>query len=937
MDEPDPKFTTYKQRNPVGSYCKTFMVPGGWKGKRIILHLAGASSGTFVWVNGQKIGYSQDSRLPAEFDITHALVQGENLLAVETYKYCDGSYLEDQDYWRLSGLFRDVFIRAVPAVTLWDVYAQPVVNLQNETGSLILHYSAANFTRKEKDGYTLSASVYTPQGKELKTKEFKISPIPSGFNKEVSLEALNLENVQLWYTENPLQYLVLLELKQKGKTIEAYKLPVAFRKIEVVGNAILLNGRRLKVRGVNRHEFSPDQGWTISKEEMIRDLELMQQAHVNFVRNAHYPNDPRWYELCDRYGIMVMDEANVESHGLSYHKRVLPGDSPDWEDACVDRMKRMVIRSRQFPCITMWSLGNEAGYGNTFKKMREVALASDPERRLIQYADMNRVADMDSQTYPTIAWLKQHLQGKAVRKGERGESSNEEQHGKYPSGRPFLMNEYAHAMGNSLGNFNDYWQLIYENDMLAGGFVWDWVDQALWKNRNSPQEGFLYGGDFGDFPTDKNFCINGLIGADRFPHPHYYELKKVYQPVAFKLVGKSPWVLEVTNHQLSGNLSDYDFRYILLENGNPFSEANLAPADVAPLSEMRINLPDISCDTAKEYFLTVQLLYRKDNLWAKRGDVFAWEQFQLTSPVRADKQKSAMAGQNIKLQTMETAESFAVSGDGFSVKLNKSTGMISEYQKNEKVLIEGVHFNFWRALTDNDKGWKVDKKMGIWEGEAENYQLLSVRLNESAGDVQEVNSRYLFKATKAELELQTLIYQDGTVGLDYRISIPEQVPDVPRIGLQFTINPDFNDIEWYGRGPHENYVDRQTGAAIGIYRSTIGDFTTPYVRPQENANRCDIRWMKFMNAGNQALCFEATGSRVFSASAWPYSREMITGANHNFELKNDKKITVNIDAAQMGVGGDNSWGLPVNDSYLLRPGVYRNSFIIKFGSLSSSL
>lgn len=927
MDEPDPRYTTFRHRNPVGSYCRTFTVPREWEGKRIILHLAGASSGTYVWVNGQKIGYSQDSRLPAEFDITEALVSDENFLAIETYKYCDGSYLEDQDYWRLSGLYRDVFIRAVPSVSLWDIYAQPLVNMKDNTGSIKLFYSAVNFSGSEKSGFTVSASIFSPHGKELKKQEFKISPVGKGFNREISLEAIALNKVELWFTENPVQYRVFVELKQKGKTIEAHRLPVAFRKIEIEGSTLLLNGKKLKVRGVNRHEFSPDQGWAISKDEMIRDLELMKQAHVNFVRNAHYPNDPRWYELCSQYGMMVMDEANVESHGLSYHKRVLPGDKPEWEAACTDRMKRMVIRSRQFPCVTIWSFGNEAGYGNTFLKMREVTLAADPEQRLIQYADMNRAADMDSQTYPTIAWLKQHIQGKAVRKGERGESTNEEQHGKYPSGRPFLMNEYAHAMGNSLGNFNDYWQLIYENDMLAGGFVWDWVDQALWKNRNNHAEGFLYGGDFGDFPTDKNFCMNGLVGADRIPHPHYFELKKVYQPVAFKLTETNPVVVEVTNYQLAGNLMEYDIRYIIHEDGLKSSEGIIGPLDVAPLLKRTISLPDLVCDRSKESFITIQLLYRKDNLWAKRGDVFAWEQFQLGNPTSTKSQD--LKQDFLKLKSVEAPDYYEINGTGFSVKISKSTGMISEYKADGVKLIESLRFNFWRALTDNDKGWKVDTKMGVWENEGENFQLLSLQVKDT-GNVIEVLSGYLFKTTKSGLEMRTRIYSDGSVGMHYRFSIPEKVPDVPRVGLQFTLNNKFRDIEWYGRGPHENYMDRKTGAAMGIYQSALNNFITPYVRPQENANRCDIRWIKLTGSDKQILRFEAAGSHPFSASAWPYSQKAMTLANHNFALVKENIVTLNIDCAQMGVGGDNSWGLPVNDPYLIKPGVYTADFMIRF-------
>ena len=828
----------------------------------------------------------------------------------------------------MSGLFRDVFVRAVPKVSLWDIYAQPTVNLPEKTGNITLHYSAVNFTEKVKSGFTVSTTLISPQGKELKKQEFKLGSLPKGFNQEISLEAIKLNDIQLWYTEKPLQYLVTVELKQDGKTVEAYRLPVAFRKIEVAGSTLLLNGKKLKIRGVNRHEFSPNQGWTISKDEMIQDIEMMKQAHVNFVRNSHYPNDPRWYELCDKYGMMVIDEANVESHGLSYHKRELPGDKPEWEAACTDRMKRMVIRDRQFPCVTMWSLGNEAGYGNTFLKMREIARVNDTEKRLIQYADMNRAADIDSQTYPTVEWLKQHLQGKATRKGEHGESTNEEQHGKYPSGKPFMMNEYSHAMGNSLGNFNDYWQLIYENDMLVGGFVWDWQDKVLWKNRNNHSEGFLYGGDFGDYPTDKVFCINGLVSADRIPHPHFFEFKKVYQPISLKLVAKNPIRIDIINRQLETNLSDYDFKYILQENGRKVSEGALKPLEIEPLAKKQITLPTIAYDSTKECLITLQLIQKEDNLWSKRGDVFAWEQFQLSKSVTL--KKSISAKSESKPTLVDNSNYYQLSGENFSVKFSKSTGLISEYKTGDETWINGeTDFNFWRTLTDPDRGWKVNQKMGIWEHEGERFKLLNLQLKEAENKAISIQSQYQFEGTKSELNMQYLVFADGTIDIDYRLSIPDQTPNVPRIGLQFSLNNKFQEIEWYGRGPQENYLDRKTGAAVGLYQTTLDNFVTPYVRPQENANRCDIRWIKFSSHDKKSLSFETAGNELFSASAWPYSPQNLKQATHNAELIKNDFITVNIDCAQMGVGGDNSWGLPVNDSYLLKPGVYHYHFMIK--------
>ena len=927
MDEPNHKYTTFKQRNPVGSFCRTFLLPEEWgNDKEIILHLAGAGPAAFIWINGEKVGYTQDPRLPAEFSINKYLKKGENLLAIEVYKYCDGSYLEDQDFWRLSGIFRDVFIRAVPKISLWDIYAQPELDLSSHKGKINLHYTPANFTEKRDSDYKINISVFSPLGKKLVNKNFKIKDFAPGFGKESKLPAIELDTVQLWYDESPIQYKVLVELSKKGKTIEAYKLPVAFRKIEVDGNKILLNGKKFKIRGVNRHEFSPDQGWVISKEEMIKDLELMKRGNVNFIRNAHYPNDPRWYELCDQYGIMIMDEPNIESHGLSYLRKVLPADLPEWSKACIDRMQRMVIRDRQYPCVTMWSLGNEAGYGNAFVEMRKITHRYDPELRLIQYADMNRVADIDSQTYPTADWLRQHLKGKAVRKGERGESTSIEQHGKYPSGKPFLLSEYAHAQGNSLGDLIDYWELIYKHDMLIGGFIWDWVDQALWKDPSNPSAGYLYGGDFGDFPNDKNGCIDGLISADRIPHPHYYEMQKVYQPVAFRLIDSQPLTIDVTNRLLTTDLNKYDFKYQIQENGKITSEGILPEISVSPCSSRKITLPDhIRYDLKKENFLKISMQLREPEIWAKEGFTVAWEQFKLNDIKPSITLAMPKASNPAILYESDTL--YTIKGDFFEVKFNRKNGMLSSYSINNKELIKvPVRFNFRRALTDNDRGWKVGEKMKIWQDAGLCYTVQQFQIISSDKDKTVIKGEYTFTDSKATATIEHSIFANGTIEIDYNISIPQDLPNIPRIGLQFEIEKELQNIDWYGRGPHENYIDRESGAAIGIYQTTLAQWTTPYVRPQENSNRGGIRWLRF-SQGTHQLQFSAVGE-PFCASAWPYTISTLEQTTHDFELKMHNNIIVDIDCNQMGVGGDGSWGLPVLQKYQIKPGKYQYKFII---------
>ena len=927
MDVPDSSYTTFKQRNPVGSFIKRFSISDGWLDKQIIIHFAGISSAAFVWVNGKKVGYTQGSRLPAEFDITKHIQKGENYLAVEVYKYCDGSYLEDQDFWRLSGIYRDVFIRAVPKTTLWDVYAQPAVDLSNNQGNISLHYSTANFSRKNSKNYSLEVTVISPEGNTLiDRKLFKLDKITGGFADEIVLPDIVLDKVDLWYTERPRIYQALVALKQKGKLIEAYRLPVAFRKIEVSGKVLLFNGKPLKIRGVNRHEFSADQGWVVPKEQMLAELKLMKQGNINFVRTSHYPNDPRWYELCNEFGMLVLDEANIETHGLSYHKRVLPGDKPEWIGASVDRMKRMVIRDRQHPSVIMWSFGNEAGFGNAFVEMRKSTLANDPEQRVIQYADMNLVGDVDSQTYPPISWMKQHLEGKAKRKGERGEETFEHQHGKYPSGRPFIMNEYAHAMGNSLGNFKDYWELIYEEDIFAGGFIWDWIDQALWQDADNDQSGFVYGGDFKDQPNDDNFCVNGIIGADLLPHPHYYEMQKVYQPVYFRLKSRSPLTLEVTNHQLSGNTKEYDLSYTIHENGEVSGIKKLPTLSLDPLQTSTLKIEDLNIDNQKEVFLTIKLSLKESCNWAEKGHVVAWEQFNLSEP---QEEAINMTSTFQKVSVEETASHYDISGNGFDLKIGKKTGLITSLEYDDMPVIQGaMRFNFWRVTTDNDEGWKADKKLAIWKNEGASFELENINMKRNADNTLNIYCEYRFKQTNTLASINYLINAYGKIGIDVDLVVPEQAPNIPRIGLQFEVNDALQGISWYGRGPHENYIDRFSSAAVGLYESTVAEWITPYVRPQENGNRTGVRWIRFYKDDKFGVLVSAN-KKPLSVNAWPYTQQMLENTAHDFELPKHKNIIVNIDHAQMGVGGDNSWGLPVMEQYQLKPGVYSYGFTIQ--------
>ena len=733
--------------------------------------------------------------------------------------------------------------------------------------------------------------------------------------------------MKLWFHETPIQYSVLVEVKHKTKTIEAYNLPIGFRKIETSGNQILFNGIPLKIKGVNRHEFSPDQGYVVSKQQMIEELKLMKQGNINFVRTSHYPNDPRWYELCNTYGMMVLDEVNVESHGLSYHKKVLPGDKPEWAYGCIDRMKRMVIRDRQHPSVVMWSLGNEAGFGNAFLKMRETTLENDPEKRLIQYADMNLAADVDSQTYPTIDWLLTHVKGNATRKGEQGQISHEHQHGKYPSGKPFLMNEYSHAMGNSLGNFSDYWNVIYEHDVLAGGFIWDWIDQSLYKNPLLPNDGFAYGGDYGDFPNDANFCINGIIGSDLKPHPHYMEMQKVYQPITFKLIKKEPLTIEIHNRNLTTNTDRYLFKYQIIENGILVKEKLLNSLYINPQGKKTFTLNTSNLNLNKESFVTFSFENKKETKWSSKNFIVAWEQFKISNGKTDFKTKKPKTNKELNLK--ETNTDYIITSENFKSSISKSTGLLSSLSYSDMEIIKDkTQFNFYRALTDNDKGWKVHKKMAVWKKEAKNYTLTKSKITKNKNGTISIKSMYLFNATKSTASVIQNIHANGKIEIDFGINIPKDAANLPRLGMQFELNNQLKTIKWYGRGPHENYIDRKTSAAIGTYTSTIDNWITPYVKPQENGTRTDIRWIQIKNK-TTGVQFSSESNSPFSATISPYTQEMLEETTHNSQLKKHKNSVLQIDHKLMGVGGDNSWGLPVLDKYQITSGKYHYKFTIK--------
>ena len=938
MGEPPKTFTTFSQRNPVGSYRRTFTVPAKWQNRRVILHFGGVSSAYSVWVNGVRSGYAEDARLPSEFDVTTLVKSGENLLAVEVYKYSDGSYLEDQDFWRLSGIFRDVFVYSTPSTALWDCYGHAELDVAFADATLTAQVTLRTAQDAPADGVALSLELRDPFG----------TPVPlTGSNHELSLPALTtgltavtvgpftVKAPTKWSCETPNLYTLLYVLKQKDRVIDVRKTQLGFRKVGFLNGELAVNGNTIKIKGVNRHEFDPAAGYVQNRALIEQDIRLMKQANFNFVRTAHYPCDPRFYEACDRLGLYVMDEANVESHGLSYHKKVLPGDLLEWRAPTVARGERMALRDRGHASVVMWSLGNESGYGSAFPAMSAAIRAADPEKRLIQYADMNIAGDMDSQTYPTPDWLKQHLQGKAVRKGEHDERALVEQHGAYPSGKPFLMNEYCHAMGNSLGNFQEYWDLIEVNPMLIGGFIWDWVDQGLWKTQPDGTRILSYGGDHGDQPNNGNFCINGLVGPERNPHPHYWQAAKTQQPLRISK-GSAPGTILVSNRHEVLNADIYDLQWELLRDGAPlrFGETSSVKVPAGTSRELSLHIGELppsgkpACDS-----LVVSFVLKENTAWADKGHVVARDQIMLNEcpPPTAPAVSDTVAHQ--KLTASQSGRDIRITGADCAFTFSGITGCLTSWQaKGHERLAAPLAFNFWRVPTDNDEGFKLHEKSKVWKDAAARATLTSLTPNPAKPG--EVTAEFALAAGASTARLTAMCYADGRIDLAATVTLKpsadnKPLPIVPKIGLQIVLANSYETVHWFGKGPYENYWDRQDAAWLGLHKLPVRDFATSYVRPQENANRCGVRWIRFTRKDGSGVCATADGQPLM-VSAWPYTQADLTATKHAAELPCRELLTVNFDLLQMGVGGDNSWGLPVHTPYTIPgSGTYTWRFVLE--------
>lgn len=907
MSEPPKEFTAYKERNPVGQYRRTFTVPADWQGRQTFLVFDGVNSAYYVWLNGKMVGYSEDSRLPGEFNVTPYLQPGDNLLAVEVYRWCDGSYLEDQDFWRLSGIFRDVTLVARTPVHLRDFYARPVLDAEYRDATLKLKLKVRNAARDDR-----AVAIETRLLDDRRAAVFKpiVTNATVPAQGEVSLDVTQaVASPKKWSAEEPNLYTLLLTLKDaSGQVLETVPCAIGFRSSEIKNGQLLFNGRPLVIKGVNRHEVDPDRGQVVTREGMLQDIKLMKQNNFNAVRTCHYPNVPEWYALCDRYGLYVLDEANIESHayGANEAQRISTGE--DFTDATVDRVRRTIERDKNHPCVFIFSLGNEAGVGRNPAAARDWAKSHYPEW-IITYEPGDSVhSDVFCPMYTPPnelipAW---------------------EKHGR---GRPMFLIEYAHSMGNSTGNFQTYWDVIEANRWMHGGFIWDWADQAIRKKAADGKTYFAYGGDYGDFPNDDNSCDDGLVLPDRTPDPALAEVKKVQQYIKVEPVDLSAGRLRVRNKYLFRDLSGIRGAWELEENGVVIQRGTLPQLAIAAgqSQEIRLSIKQPKLAAGAEYYLKVAFTLAADTLWAAKGHVAAWDQFQMPYQAPAAPARDVSAMPALKLS--ESADAFTLTGAEFTARIGKRSGALESYEVKGKQLIAApLAPNFWRAPTDNDRGNDMAKRQGVWRDAGQKRMVKEVKAEQVNPQTVRVTTVAGLPAGNSTVRHVYTIYGNGEIEVEQEVTASNGLPDLPRVGMQMHIPGEFRTVSWYGRGPQENYWDRNSGAAVGRYVEQVDNFPFPYVKPGETGNRTDVRWVTFTNRAGFGL--KATGMPLLSIGAWPFHPEELERHRHPSEFVPSQDVTVNLDYRQMGVGGDNSWGALQHPEYRLPAKTYRYSFRI---------
>ena len=936
MGEPKVDYTTYKERNPVGQYRRSFQLPAGWEARgQTLLRFEGVMSAFYVWINGERVGYSQGSMEPSEFNITNYLHAGENQIALEVYRYSDGSYLEDQDFWRFGGIHRSIHLLHTPDIRIRD-YAVRTLPVSTDYQDFILQIDPqfSVYRGMTGKGTTLQGVLKDASGREIATLKGDVEDIldlehkagrmnewyPQRGPRKLGRMSATIKSPKRWTAETPYLYkLHLTLLTAEGEVIEQVEQSVGFRSVEIRNGQLLVNGAPVRFRGVNRHEHDPRTARVMSEERMLQDILLMKQANINAVRTSHYPNVSRWYELCDSLGLYVMDEADIEEHGL----RGTLASTPDWHAAFLDRAVRMAERDKNHPSIVMWSMGNESGYGPNFAAISAWLHDFDPTRPVHYEGAQGAGGEPDPKTVDVISRfytrVKQEYLNPGIAEGEdkeRAENARWERlleiAERTNDNRPVMTSEYAHSMGNALGNFKEYWDEIYSNPRMLGGFIWDWVDQGIYKTLPDGRIMVAYGGDFGDKPNLKAFCFNGLLMSDRETTPKYWEVKKVYSPVELRVESGE---LRVTNRNHHTDLSQYRCLWTLSIDGKQKDQGEITLPEVAPGESETIPLPvsiagkKASAKATSDLRLTISFILKRDALWAKAGHEVAWEQFCI--------QEGALLSSKLenrgRLKVRADEEHLSISGSGFSIQWEKNaTGSLTSLTYHGKeMLAHPADFPLqpvtqaFRAPTDNDKSFGnwLAKDWSLHQMDNPRISLDSFKheVREDGAVIVRVQTRNRYKEGMIVTKFLYTILSDGTIDLKTTFQPQGILPELPRLGIAFCLSSDYNTFIWQGRGPQDNYPDRKTSAAVGLWKRSVADQYVHYPRPQDSGNKEEVCRLMLTDRHGKGIRVDAVED-VFSASALHYTAQDLYKETHDCNLKPRPEVILSLDAAVLGLG-----------------------------------
>ncbi|MEL7530261.1 MAG: glycoside hydrolase family 2 TIM barrel-domain containing protein [Bacteroidota bacterium] len=911
------------EENEVGLYKRNFNVPQEWADMEVILHFGGISSAAYVWVNGQKVGYSQGSRLPAEFDITPFVKTGTNHLAVQVIRWSDGTYLEDQDHWRLSGIHREVYLKAVPKVHLSDFAVRTRLDENYQNATLEIRPEILNFANADLNGFKVSAALFDARGNAISLRGMNMDAknivgevFGQRFHKPFALMKAAVRSPRLWTAEEPYLYTLVMKMTQGGELVEAQSTKVGFRSSELKNGELLINGQSVKLIGVNRHDHNQFGGKVVSREDMEQDVRLMKQFNFNAVRCSHYPNDPYFLDLCDQYGLYVMDETNLETHGVGGYFSQLP----EWNHAFMDRVMRMVERDKNHASVISWSLGNESGVGPNHASMTGWLHYVD-STRWVHYegtsgfeSDPAVVSDVISRMYPTAEQL-QILVDTSTNKNT-----------------PVVMCEYAHSMGNSTGNLMEYWETIRGNKQLIGGYIWDWMDQGLVKKSNTGISFWAYGGDYGDEPNDGNFCCNGILAPDQTPKPALWECKHVFQPVETTPADLNKGEVSILNRYSFSDLSNLEMRWNVAEEGKIVDSGVIKDVKIAPgeSSTRRIVYAQPQPKAGYEYWLNISFHTKDSSNWAPAGHVVAWNQMRL--PVNTPAIDTVDIASLPSIRFEKSRSEIRLISEAFTASLNASTGELSSYKVlgMDELISSPLVPNFSRAFTDNDRGGNQLKRLANWDAAAKDREVKSVDAEQISPQLVRVSVNSTLSQGNASYTVSYDFYSNGDVVVESAFEPGSAtVSNLPRFGMQIGINGNYQNVSYYGRGPFENYWDRQKGANVGVYNTTVDDMIYEYVRPQENGNRTDVRWMSMTDRDGNG--FLVIGEPTLSVSAWPFTQTALDTAYHMHTLERSDDITLNLDYRQMGVGGDDTWSAKARPlkKYRLPSQAYNYRFTIR--------